>query len=121
MNSKKLVRIFLMLVFFVMIHMVSVNASVEDVMFDSNYYAATQGDVVFYLGDDKEVLRQHYMNYGIKEGRQASVYFDVKYYLATNGDVAKVFGANNYEAAYNHFITYGMKEGRVASRVFDVN
>ncbi len=121
MNSKKLVRIFLMLVFFVMIHMVSVNASVEDVMFDSNYYAATQGDVVFYLGDDKEVLRQHYMNYGIKEGRQASVYFDVKYYLATNGDVAKVFGANNYEAAYNHFITYGMNEGRVASRVFDVN
>lgn len=121
MKSKRLLRIFLMLVFFVMIHMVSVNASVEDVMFDSDYYATTQGDVVFYLGNDKEVLKQHYMNYGIKEGRQASVYFDVKYYLATNGDVAKAFGANNYEAAYNHFITYGMNEGRVASRVFDVN
>lgn len=120
MNSKKITRIFLMLVFFIMIHMVSVNASVDDIVFDSDYYAHTQGDVVYYLGTDANTLRQHYKNSGIREGRQGSVYFDAKYYLAVNTDVAAAFGANNYEAAYNHFVTAGINEGRIASKVFNV-
>lgn len=120
MNSKKLVRIFLMLVFFVMIHMVSSNASVEQFTYNSGFYTYAYGDLNAAFGDNDAALRNHFVNYGIGEGRQGSIYFDVKYYLESNPDLIAAFGGKNYAAAYNHFIHYGYKEGRVGAPIFDV-
>lgn len=40
------------------------------VIFDAEYYAETNPDVVNALGDDEDVLYEHYKLYGAKEGRQ---------------------------------------------------
>ena len=88
-------------------------------LFDFQYYAENNQDVKNVFGNNENLLRNHYMNFGIKEGRKASPVFDVKYYLEKNSDLQKAFG-NNYEMAYNHFINFGAREGRQASKEFDV-
>ena len=89
-------------------------------MFNSTYYADMYPDIKQAFGYNEEALRNHYYNYGIKEGRQASPVFNCKYYLENNEDVRNAFG-ENYEEVFNHFVNYGIKEGRVASKYFDVN
>ena len=39
-------------------------------------HAAAYKDVVAVLGNDEEALYQHYLTYGLKEGRNASIYFN---------------------------------------------
>ena len=43
----------------------------DGTIFDAEYYAQTNPDVVAILETDKNVLYQHYLNYGKAEGRQA--------------------------------------------------
>ena len=119
MNLKKLTKIILLIALFVMLSVMTVNASVYDLTFDSDYYANQHKDLKDAFGTDEIALRSHFLHYGMKEGRVASAVFDVKYYLENNEDLAKAFG-NNYEEAFSHFLHYGMKEGRVASVAFDV-
>ncbi len=54
----------------------------------------------------------HWLTFGIKEGRQGSPDFDPAYYLSNNPDVAQVYGANNYKGATEHWLEFGKKEGR---------
>ena len=49
-------------------------------LFDFQYYAENNQDVKNVFGNNENLLRNHYMNFGIKEGRKASPVFDVKYY-----------------------------------------
>lgn len=117
MNSKKLMKITLIAVFFVMVNALHVQAAS---IFDRDYYAYSNLDVVAAKGTEEAALNSHFEQWGVKEGRNPSIVFNAKYYLANNADVAAAYGNNNYEAAYNHFIQWGMKEGRRASAVFDV-
>ena len=57
----------------------------------------------------------HWLTYGVKEGRQGSSQFAPKFYLSNNPDVAKVYGSNNYKGAIEHYLEYGKKEGRRGS------
>jgi predicted nucleic-acid-binding Zn-ribbon protein len=94
--------------------------TVNDITFDARYYANKYPDLAKGYGAyNYEGLKSHYVNYGIKEGRQASPYFDVKYYAAKYPDLAKAYG-NDYTALYNHFVNYGISEGRQGSASFDV-
>ncbi len=43
----------------------------DGTIFDAEYYAQNNPDVVAVLGTDKNVLYQHYLNFGKSEGRQA--------------------------------------------------
>lgn len=122
MNLKKFNKIILLIVLFLMIGMISVNASVEKVLnftVDSETYANSYSDLKEAYGTDDNRLKEHFANWGVKEGRVASPIFDVKYYVAYNGDLQQAYGTD-YEKAYNHFVNYGMKEGRRTSPVFDV-
>ncbi len=80
-------------------------------VFDSDYYAANNPDVVSALGDDPEVLYQHFITYGIKEGRIGSIVLDVAKYRAMYPDLDAVFG-DNWDAYVAHYFSFGVQEGR---------
>ncbi|MBQ9141075.1 MAG: hypothetical protein IJX63_04695 [Lachnospiraceae bacterium] len=92
-------------------------ASLKDI-FDADYYAEKYADVKAAFGDDEEALYAHYLNYGLKEGRSASVLFDVADYRARYSDLQAAFG-DNWEAYAEHYLTYGLNEGRDGGGEFD--
>ena len=59
---------------------------------------------------------KHFVNYGMKEGRQASADFNVIYYKNNYLDLINAFG-NNTKSYYMHYINYGKRENRVADRM----
>ena len=54
---------------------------------------------------------EHFVNFGINEGRIASKNFNVKAYKNNNGDLSKAFG-NQWKQYYRHYIIWGQKENR---------
>lgn len=91
---------------------------ITNYMFDGDLYFNLYPDLQRAIGYDVVALREHYINFGLKEGRVASYIFDPAYYLNNNKDVKKAFGAKAYEMAYNHFVNYGVNEGRQGSKYF---
>jgi hypothetical protein len=65
--------------------------------------------------------RQHWLTYGIAEGRRASREFDAPFYLARHPDLVAAFGATNYGAALDHWLGYGINEGRRSAADFDIH
>ena len=92
---------------------------IVNVLFDSSVYSKMNGDLTAKFGNNESRLKDHWLRYGIAEGRVASLVFDSKYYLDNNPDVKRVLGNNNM-AAYNHFIVNGFAENRQASPVFSI-
>ncbi|MCR4989786.1 MAG: hypothetical protein K6A38_02865 [Lachnospiraceae bacterium] len=66
-NFKAFIIVFSVLFFFTML--IPVKTYAEQGKFDPAYYAALYPDVVNALGTDPNVLYEHYVTYGIKEGR----------------------------------------------------
>lgn len=93
------------------------SAQAKAVMFNAAYYANSYADLKAAFGYNANSLYNHYLTYGIKEGRSASPVFDPIYYLNNNSDLKKAYGSN-YTAAYNHWINYGCSEGRNSSRYY---
>ncbi len=87
-------------------------------IFDSELYYKLYADVRQAFGNNPSLLKDHWLKYGIKEGRTPSLVYNPKYYLEQNADVKKAFG-NNYTLVFNHFINYGAYEGRTSSEVFN--
>ncbi|MBD5533249.1 MAG: hypothetical protein HDQ98_13820 [Lachnospiraceae bacterium] len=87
-------------------------AEVKDV-FDASYYADSYADLKEAFGYDEAALLQHYMTYGLNEGRTASTVFDVAAYRAAYADLEAAFG-DDWNAYVNHYYTYGITEGRTA-------
>lgn len=83
-------------------------------VFDAEYYAENNPDVVAALGSEKDVLYQHYTQYGKNEGRLPGVAFDAEYYAANNPDVVAALGTGK-DALYQHYMQYGKNEGRLPS------
>lgn len=70
-------------------------------------------------------LMQHYLNFGIKEGRIGgidnileNIVFDAEYYSLYNSDIKKVFG-NNYTELKKHWLQHGISEGRLSSALYN--
>ncbi|SFN88683.1 hypothetical protein SAMN04487831_104222 [Pseudobutyrivibrio sp. UC1225] len=82
-------------------------------IFDAAYYAKQNPDVANVFGSDPAKLFQHFMIFGMKEGRNISPYFDVQAYKAAYPDLQKAFG-DNIALYYQHFATAGIKEHRTA-------
>ena len=81
-----------------------VEASVDWIFLNPQYYADANDDIKAVCGYDYAMLENHFLHYGIKEGREASLVFSPRYYLDNNKDVQQVVGKGNYEAAFAHFI-----------------
>lgn len=85
-------------------------ASPED-FFDAEYYASQYPDVVETLGEDEEKLYNHFVTFGMSEGRNGSAYFDIRAYKERYQDLQEAFG-DDWSAYYEHYFTYGIEEGR---------
>lgn len=87
-------------------------AGVADV-FDASYYADSYADLKEAFGYDETALLQHYLTWGLQEGRCASTVFDVAAYRSAYPDLDAAFG-DNWNAYVDHYYTTGMAEGRTA-------
>lgn len=81
-------------------------------VFDLEFYMNKYKDLRDAFGDDYDKYFQHFIKYGMKEGRQGSADFDYATYRANNPDLEKAFG-NDKAAYYNHYVSRGYSENRV--------
>lgn len=80
-------------------------------VYDYDYYKANNPDVVAATGGDDAKMLEHFVECGMKEGRQGSENFDVFSYKNAYGDLRQAFG-KNLASYYKHYINNGQKEGR---------
>lgn len=80
-------------------------------VFNATYYADHYADLKAAYGNNETKLFQHFINSGMKEGRQASEEFNVQAYKARYGDLRAAYG-NNLVLYYQHYISNGKAEGR---------
>lgn len=83
-------------------------------VFDYGYYMMHQPDVANAYGNNTQAVFEHFLQYGMKEGRQASAEFNVHAYRAGYRDLRAAYGSN-LSAYYMHYINYGRAEGRIAT------
>ncbi len=83
-------------------------------VYDGEFYAQANPDVAAAFDGNSALMLQHFVECGMREGRQASAGFDLNVYRANNGDVAAAFGSDN-ASYYMHYINCGNAEGRVAA------
>lgn len=89
-------------------------------VYDYDYYISRYADIKrVYAGDENAVIK-HFVEYGMKEGRQGKAEFNVTYYRNNYADLDKTFGSN-LPQYYLHYINYGQKEGRTADRELYTN
>jgi len=89
-------------------------------VFDAQAYLASYPDLQAAFGSDRDAAVEHWLTFGIDEGRTGAPWFDAAHYLAIHPDVAAAYGAGNYRGALEHFLDFGLAEGRASSTVFDV-
>lgn len=101
-----------------------VNKSVKNgidysLVYDFNYYLEHNEDVRVAYGHDEDAVLDHFVEWGIKEGRQGNEKFNVYTYKNRYTDLRNAYG-NDLEKYYMHYINYGYDEGRNAEGVSDV-
>ncbi len=84
------------------------------------YYSDNNRDLAEKFGYDATKLLNHWVDYGIRDGRPSSPVFDVRYYLQHNPDVASAVGRESYAKATEHWFKSGRKEGRPSHPRFHV-
>lgn len=87
-------------------------------LFDVELYNLLYEDLQKVFNNNTELLTNHFLTFGIKEGRVGSYAFDPVFYLNKYPDLKNGYG-NDYKSALDHYITCGLKEGRQASEFFD--
>ena len=63
------------------------------------------------FGSDTTEAIEHYISYGISEGRLTDG-FNAESYLNNNADLSKTLGTNQ-DMAKKHYVEYGFNEGRI--------
>lgn len=82
-------------------------------VFDASYYYSAYPDVAAACGTDEEALFNHFVNFGVYEGRSCSAEFNPQAYRQRYADLQEAFGSDM--AAYcRHYVTFGRAEGRNA-------
>lgn len=83
-------------------------------VFDADYYYNAYPDLQTAIGKNQTRLFNHFVTYGIKEGRSGNSEFNISVYKTNNPDLAEVFG-DDLKAYCTHYISFGRAEGRTAS------
>ena len=80
-------------------------------IYNYGYYVSRYPDIKKVFGYDEEAVLQHFIHYGMSEGRQGSEAFNVTNYKNRYADLRSAYGSKlkNY---YMHYINYGVKEHR---------
>lgn len=93
----------------------SISASAEGLsdVFDADYYAKQNPDIVAVLGSDPVVLLNHFVTYGVNEGRQGMASFNVSEYKNAYVDLQETLG-DNWDAYVEHYFKSGVNESRIA-------
>lgn len=81
------------------------------VVYDYNYYISAYPDIKNAFGNDDEAVLEHFITYGMREGRQGNSSFNVTSYLKQYEDLRRAFGSD-LKSYYLHYINYGRYEGR---------
>ncbi len=84
------------------------------VIFNSDYYYNMHPDLQLSVGKDTDALLEHFVEYGMKEGRAGSADFNVKAYMKNNPDLVGLLKAEDLTLYYTHFVKYGLTEGRIS-------
>jgi hypothetical protein len=82
--------------------------------FDAAQYGASYKDLILAFGYDLPALTNHYLTYGMAEGRSLDNFDEFRYIASSyvgNGDLINAFGLNE-AAATEHYIRYGSAELR---------
>jgi len=117
--NKTILSALLMVMAFVVMPELKAEAATNDevqacaAVFDGDYYAALYPDVAASTGGSHLAMLNHYIYYGIYEGRNASPYFNATDYMNKNPDLQAVYGANMLGYVY-HYVHSGSVEGRDA-------
>lgn len=93
-------------------------------VFDPVYYAKTYPDVAnnAYFGKNNSRLFEHYVDYGIREGRWGTKDFNCRYYVLNYPDLRNLYGicdelSCGYEFYMKHYMNYGKAEQRTTNRL----
>lgn len=88
--------------------------SAYQAVFDADYYRSAYPDVAAAFGNNKAALFNHFVNYGLKEGRSCSADFNPQAYRAKYADLQQAFG-DDMAAYCSHYVICGKAEGRDGS------
>lgn len=93
-------------------------------LYDEVFYLAQNPDVAIAVANDRyNYGYEHFLEYGIAEGRDPSLYYDESFYLEQNPDVKRSIRPKLEDAYFRsgleHFLTRGHLEGRSPSSFFD--
>jgi len=83
-------------------------------VYDFNCYVEHNADLYDAYKNKPYLALEHFVKYGMNEGRQANATFDVVSYRNRYRDLRQLYGWNNLKAYYDHYRLYGKKEGRNA-------
>lgn len=86
---------------------------IEDysLIFETVYYYNNNPDIQANVGNGGQNLLEHFVNFGMAEGRRGSSNFDVMIYKDNNKDLEETFG-DNLKKYYEHYMNTGYKENR---------
>ncbi|SDB53708.1 VanW like protein [Pseudobutyrivibrio sp. YE44] len=85
-------------------------------IFDGAYYATLYPDVAASVNGSQLALLNHYVYFGVYEGRNASATFNATDYMNKNPDLKAVYGDNMIGYVF-HYANAGKAEGRDATPV----
>ena len=85
-------------------------AGIEDV-FDERYYADKYPDLKAEFSYDRDALLEHFIMYGLSEGREMNEMIDIVKYREKYPDLQDAFG-DDWDAYIEHYLVYGAFEQR---------
>jgi len=91
-------------------------ASLTKLTFDVDYYYNTYPDLQAAFGYDYNALYNHYLQYGLREGRAGSAEFNCFNYVNNYADLRAAYGGN-YLAYCQHYEQFGKSENRNAAEL----
>ncbi len=88
--------------------------------FNADYYAAQYPEIAAKYGkDNKEALLNHFLEFGLWEGRVGNADFDPTAYASAYSDLRDAFG-KNILAYYEHYYKIGKDESRPITTLGDI-
>ena len=89
-------------------------------LFDETYYLSQNPDIAAAVANGGFVYGyEHFVHFGIDEGRDPSYYYDEALYLTNNTDVQAAVDSGAFSSGLEHYLQFGHIENRVASELFD--
>jgi len=88
----------------------TVPEEMKPLVFDATYYGSKYPDVYKAFNGDPDKMYNHFLKYGIEEGRCASPYFDIRYYMSQNSAKMADYCKGDCEKGFDHFLKYAYEE-----------